>query len=80
MPMPQKNLNDADIEALLEQMRGEAMAKRVHGHGLRKACCISRLATSALNSAAGDRALVILAREKAGDGGLGALEVIAQDR
>ena len=54
--MPEKILNHADIDALLQQMRGEAMAKRVHGHGLSEPCCISRLATSALHGAAGDRA------------------------
>ena len=77
--MPQKILNDADIDALLQQMRGKAMAKRVHSHGLSKAGCIGRLPTSALNSAAGHWRLVILTREEAGDGWLGALEVIAQD-
>ena len=70
MPMPQQILDDADIDALLQQMRGKAMAKRVHSAPSSRGLRIGRLATSALHGAAGDRALVILTGEEAGAGGL----------
>jgi hypothetical protein len=32
--MTEQDLDDADVGARFEQMRGEAMAQRVHGHRL----------------------------------------------
>ena len=62
--MTQQILNDPDIDALLQKMRGETMPQGVHGDGRVKACGADRLAASALHRAGGDWAFRIGAREQ----------------
>ena len=44
MAMPEQVLDDADIDALLQQVGGKAVAQRVHGDGLVETGSIGGLA------------------------------------
>ena len=47
--MPEQVLDDANIDALLQQVRGEAMAQRVHGDIVVETRCIGGIAKGALH-------------------------------
>ena len=70
VPMTEKILDHADVDALLQQMRREAMAKRVHGHGLREtgASAASRQARCTVRLVIGR--LVIVPGKRQATGGL----------
>src|SRR4051812_5007984 len=56
LPMPQQVLDHPDVDALLEQVGGEAVPQGVHGHRLVEPGGLDRLAAGPLHRARRDRA------------------------
>ena len=62
--MPEQDLNDADIDVLLEQMRGEAVPQRVRADALADPRRLGCLADSAVELPRRDRIGVAAPREQ----------------
>ena len=77
--MPQQVLDPPDVDALLEQVGGEAVPQGVHGHRLVEPGGLDRLAAGALHRARRDRAGRVRPGEQLG-GRSGVAPIAAQDR
>jgi len=53
--MPEQHLNDADIDAALQQMGGEAVSERVHADLLGQSCRLGRGPTGGMEHLHVDR-------------------------
>ena len=62
--MPEQVLNDSNIDALLQQVRGEAVPQRMHGDIVVETGCIGGIAKSALYRSRRRRQRLIRAGEQ----------------
>src|SRR5260370_19334282 len=62
--MTEQILNYVNVDALFQEMSGEAVAQRVHGDCFIEPCGLSCLAASSFHRACGDRPNPVRAREK----------------